>query len=279
MVLDTETIHSVLVENGENLAVKDVLEISWQVLDRNGVVIHKSKRNFINKDFWNDHLKRPNEFLQGSTVRQFKNFALSKVERWTKALEEETHLLSSWEDILQQLAESLGDYKVTYLLAYNINFDINAINLTSSLLGVEVPLIINEVDFIDIQKMVEVIAVTPEFLSWTLDHNSFTEKGNIKTSAEAIYQFITNNGTEVQTKVEDSILWNETHIASEDVDCETTIVQAILSYCLSHRLLKVECNCYGNWKAITGAINKTATKNRKVRKALDKINTFLALEN
>ena len=50
--LDTETIHSGIVENDNVKEIKDIIEISWKVLNCDGVEILGTRKGFIVKEFW-----------------------------------------------------------------------------------------------------------------------------------------------------------------------------------------------------------------------------------
>lgn len=266
--LDTETIHSgVLEENGNLLDIKDIIEISWKVLDCDGIEILGSKKGFIVKEFWEDknYLYSKNYRLENKQIIETENFAINKIDYWQQKIDSGELLVKSWGAILKQLAKDIENYNITLFSAYNCLFDRQAIVSTSQLIPYK-----NyckglwELDFLDIMLIVNIFAKQKDFKKWADNHGAISSKGNYQCKAETLYRYLTNNNEELQTKVLDSCSWAESHIALEDIDCEGVILQAAISLSRRKREIKIEVNKYGNWSNFNSILRKANMK--KVRK-------------
>lgn len=267
-VLDTETIHSGKVENNQVIGVKDVIEISWKMLDNNGLEIYGSKKGFIVKEFWENkaYLLSDNyeQDKKTGTIKSKQNFAINKIVKWEKAISENVLQVKSWGEIMKQLNDDLINYQITLFSAYNIRFDRGAIVDTSKMIPYRnyCPALW-KIDYIDIMEMIKVIAKDKNFKIWSDNHKNISPKGNYKVTAEAIYRHLTNNSTELETIILDSSSWSETHLAIEDIDCEGVIVQGAISLARKKRDIKVNINCYGNWSTLNKIIKSTKTPRKK----------------
>lgn len=258
LVLDTETIHSGKAQDNEVIAIKDIIEISWKVLDCDGIEIIGSKKGFIVQEFWENkyYLLSDNcEKLKTGAIKTKKNYAINKLVKWEKALANNTLQEKSWVDIMKALNHDLKNYQITLFSAYNIMFDRCAIACTNQILGNKGFTTLWQKDFIDIMEMIKVIAKDSNFKLWSDNHKSKTAKGNYKVSAQAVYRYLTNNSVELEINIPDSSKsWSETHLAIEDIDCEAVIIQGALSLARRKRDIKVNINCYGGWKALNSII-------------------------
>ena len=257
LVLDTETIHSGLLDNDNNvIPTRDIIEISWVVLDCDGVEISQSKKGFIVQEFWDNksYLLSKNYEQTKKGIIEKQNFAINKISHWQQALRDRVLQVKPWSYIIKQLNKDLKNYDITLFSAYNIAFDRGAIYSTSKLLKDKTYNKIWEIDFIDIMELVKVIVKDKNFKIWSENHNSITPKGNYKTSAEALYRYLTNNSNKLETVIPDSINWSETHLAIEDIICEALIIQSALTYARRKRDIKVNINCYGGWSSLNKII-------------------------
>lgn len=268
LVLDTETIHSGKLENNEVINIKDIIEISWKVLDCDGVEVLGSKKGYIVKEFWENKsylLSENYEKSKEGVITTKQNFAISKIVKWEKALANGTLKLASWGSIMKALNYDLKNYQVNLFSAYNIAFDRGAIACTSKMIPYRNFTTLWYIDYIDIMEMVKVIVKEKTFKEWSDKHNSKTPKGNYKTSAEAVYRYLTNNSTNMEVNIPDSTSWSETHLAIEDIDCEGVIVQGAIALARRKRDIKVNINCKGGWSALNKIIKSTKTKVEKIK--------------
>lgn len=274
--LDTETIHSGLLidKNGalskENLQdIQDIIEISWKVLNCDGVEVLGSRKGFIVKEFWEntDYLYSTNFMVEKGQVVEKENFAIGKIDYWKQQIELGNLKVMSWGAIMQQLSKDIKDYKVTIFSAYNAIFDRGALVSTSKLIPYK-----NfckglwELDYMDILLLVNIVARQKEYKKWADAHGAKTAKGNYQCRAEDIYRFIVNNSPDIQTSVPDSYNWSESHIALEDIDCEGVIIQYCIALSRRKREIKIELNKYGKWNIFNKELKMANIKKPRANK-------------
>lgn len=267
--LDTETIHSGIVENGNVKEIKDIIEISWKVLNCDGVEVLGTRKGFIVKEFWEnqDYLLSSNYAMNKGQIVESQNFAINKIEYWKDQIDKGNLKVMSWGAILKQLSQDIKDYKVTLFSAYNAKFDRQAIVSTSQIIPYK-----NyckglwELDFLDIMLICEIFAKQKDFKKWADNHGAISQAGNYQCKAETIYRYLTNNNEKLQLNVPDSYCWAESHIALEDIDCEGVILQAAISLSRRKREIKVDINKYGSWQGFNKQIKLANTKKKKTSK-------------
>ena len=267
--LDTETIHSGIVENDNVKEIKDIIEISWKVLNCDGVEVLGTRKGFIVKEFWEnqDYLLSSNYAMNKGQIVESQNFAINKIEYWKDQIDKGNLKVMSWGAILKQLSQDIKDYKVTLFSAYNAKFDRQAIVSTSQIIPYK-----NyckglwELDFLDIMLICEIFAKQKDFKKWADNHGAISQAGNYQCKAETIYRYLTNNNEKLQLNVPDSYCWAESHIALEDIDCEGVILQAAISLSRRKREIKVEINKYGSWQGFNKQIKLANTKKKKTSK-------------
>lgn len=273
LVLDTETIHSGKLLKDSVINIRDIIEISWKILDCDGVEIIGSRKGFVVKEFWENkpYLLSDNyeQDTKSKKITSKKNFAINKIVKWEQALANGTLKVASWGAIMRALNYDLKHYQVTLFTAYNIAFDRGAIACTSKMMPYYNYTKLWQIDYLDIMELVKVIAKDKNFKEWSINHKSFTNKGHYKTSAEAVYRYLTNNSNLLETAIPDSTSWSETHLAIEDIDCEATIVQGALALARRKRDIKVNINCYGGWSSLNKIIKQTKIKKHSKQLQLD----------
>lgn len=264
--LDTETIHSGLLKDGQVEDIKDIIEISWKVLNCDGVEILGSRKGFIVKEFWEDeeYLHSSNYVKEKGEIIEKQNFAIEKIDYWQEQIDKGNLKVMSWGAILKQLSQDIKDYKITIFSAYNAKFDRQAIVSTGKIIPYK-----NycrglwELDFLDIMLIVNIFAKQKAFKKWAENHGAISQAGNYQCKAETLFRYLTNNDERLQLEVLDSCNWSESHIALEDIDCEGVILQAAISLSRRKREIKVEVNKYGSWQEFNSIIKLVNTK--KVR--------------
>lgn len=272
LVLDTETIHSGLMENMELKEICDIIEISWKALNCDGVEILGSRKGFIVKEFWEnkDYLFSPNyTYNKQKQVEEVENFAVHKIEYWKQEIENGHLQVLSWGAIMQQLAKDIKTYDITLFSAYNARFDRGAIVSTSKSIPYK-----NfckglwDLDYLDIMKIVEIFAKQKDFKKWADNHGAISEKGNYQSKAETIYRYLVNNNADIQTIAPDSYNWAESHIALEDIDCEAVILQTAITLSRRKREIKVIVNEYGSWSSFNKLVKESNKPKPKSKKQL-----------
>lgn len=104
---------------------------------------------------------------------------------------------------------------VKEIYAYNISFDIRALNNTArKLAGME--FFNDKMVLRDIWSIASISLMSSmKYFDFAVSHNLLTEKGNLKTSAEACFQFLTDDAQFI-----------EDHTALEDAEIEYEILLA-----------------------------------------------------
>lgn len=272
LVLDTETIHSALIKDNQLQEIKDIIEISWKVLDCDGIEIDGSKKGFLVEEFWNDkdYLSSLNFMATKDGIVAIQNFAIGKLNAWQNHLDLNHLQIKKWGAIMKVLAKDIVNYNVSLFSAYNIIFDRQAIVSTSKLMNYNSYCKeLWELDFVDIMALINIFGKNKKFKKWADNHGAISSSGNYLCKAETIYRYLVNNNEEWQLTIPDSYdNWGETHIALEDIDCEGVILQAIISQSRRKREIKVEVNKYGHWKTWQNVIKLANQKKDKKAKQL-----------
>lgn len=282
LLYDTETIHSTkkIPYKKEYTPIKDIIEISYIILKKNGKKVYKTEKSFIVKEFWEDkkylhsknYLYLPNE----NGVCEWKktqNFAINKIPKWKNAIKNGTSVVKKWSDILKEIAYDLEYYEINLITAYNIVFDRQAIVSTNQIITERYYnkekqnnyfYIGNfwQIPFIDIYHVIERIATTPDFIEWANAHKEFVynNRGNIRLTAQVLYQFCVRFKNELMSNIElDSINWCESHIAIEDIDCEATILEYAITE-LEDAIFEIDK--YGNALRANKKIKEVSVKNK-----------------
>lgn len=276
LLLDTETVHSnlALTRGGDDMAeIKDVIELSYKILDYNGTEIIGTRKGFIVKEIWDNkkYLYSKDKQRKGDDYVACQNFAINKIKWWRKSLRDNTLKLASMKSIMWNIDNDIKNYNVTLITAFNIRFDRQAIFDTIKLVDNNIYTNFWKLDFVDIMKMAKVVVGTGDYKKWCINHGAITPSGNYKTSAEAIFQYLTNNSEKLQTKVVDSTSWNESHLAINDIDCEGVILQNIIAESRRLRQVKVLANAYGNWCELNKVIKVEKTSKRTIKKIVQQL--------
>lgn len=198
MVLDTETANSV-----EQPLPYD---IGYAICDRQGNV--EIARSFVVAEM----------FLDNKDLMQSAYFA-EKIPQYWEDIKSGKRELKTFYNIRKQLKEDMKAYGVTKVGAYNMGFDKRALNndtryITKSFLRWFFPY---GTEFFCIWNMAcSVILNRPSYIKFALENGFVSEAGNIQTSAECAYRYITKDTDFV-----------ESHTGLEDVLIEV----AIMAYC------------------------------------------------
>ena len=203
LIIDTET-----TKEGYNMPNQSVFDIGWTISNRQGEIL--KTRSYMVEEFKLQALEKKKAFLIDSNV-------VDKATYITKLLNKEIKV-ASWKSIISQLTKDMNKYNVEFVGAYNLGFDLNVIDKTTQfLLGREFTF--ENKFLIDLwHTSAYTILNTKEYKEFAHKHNLRTDKGNLKTSAEATYQFITNNPDYI-----------EEHTALQDSLDETVILHHLLN--------------------------------------------------
>lgn len=198
LVLDVET----TLGKGENQIIFD---IGWTITEASNEkkVLHRS---YLVKEIFLDIKMMERAYY----FEKFPSYIIALAEQKTE--------LKGWNEIIQILNQDIQDYNVKELYAYNSNFDKTAIRKTHNILN-------NGLVKVDYKiyclwsLATQTFLGTEKFIKTALANGWVTEKGNIKTSAEVAYKYMTGDYDFI-----------ESHTALEDSSIETELLWKINKY-------------------------------------------------
>lgn len=226
MVLDTETANSV----EEPLPY----DIGYAICDRHGNI--ELTRSFVVAEI----------FLDNKDLMQTAYYAV-KIPQYWEDIKSGKRQLKSFYFIRRQIKEDMKNYNITKVGAYNMGFDKRALNndaryITKSFLRWFFP---HGTEYFCIWNMAcDTILNRPSYIKFAIKNGFVSEKGNIQTSAECAYKYLTKDTD-----------FAECHTGLEDVLIEV----AIMAY------------CYRQHKKFDNSINSSCW--RKVQKARKQVLT------
>jgi len=225
LFVDTETIGT--------LNVKESIlpfEIGTKVYDLATKKVVREKSYLVRK-FFN------NKYIMLST------FSATKYPKYFEKLEnDKRYKTCSVNDIMQDLTKVISRYNIKVMVAHNGNFDKQALNRICEDFGVESPF--DKLDLLDTMELSKVITFSKDYATYCLENrhiqNSLkescfiTNSGRVRTTAQAIYSYISNNPD-----------FQEEHTGLEDIDIEIAIFEKSLEM-LGNTL--VDLNTAPTWR-------------------------------
>lgn len=180
ILLDTETVS----KQGETL----VYDLAWLVIDNNGNVIEE--HNFIIDEVYSD--------FPALFDSQFITY--DKYLWYSDALAHGMLESISAFDALNALYLSMCEYNVSFVTAYNVPFDLKAIDQTCKCLRVSNPFEVyecltgNVLDIMDLWRLAKSHIVTKPYEQFCVENGFLTDKHKkAKTSAEIVYKWISDD--------------------------------------------------------------------------------------
>lgn len=203
MFIDTETIGT--------LNVKESIlpfEIGMKIYDTETDRVVKEKSYLVRK-FFN------NKFIMLST------FSATKYPNYFEKLEnDKRYKTMSVNDISKDIEKTISRYAIKVMVAHNGNFDKTAIDRLFNEFGTENP--IEKLDLLDTMELSKVITFSKDYANYCIEHKDrlnsikescfITNSGRVRTTAQAIYCYISNNAE-----------FEEAHTGLEDIDIEIEI--------------------------------------------------------
>ena len=197
VTLDTETIgvHSPL-----------VYDLGYAIHDKKGNVL--VARSFLVKETWeNDKLMRTAYYS-------------SKIGLYHDKIKQGIIEVKSWLEILSVFHNDLHKYKIHVVAAYNLSFDMRAIQYTHKHYGYKGKILPYKVDLLCIWGMAcETVCKQKMFQEFCDKYKLVSPAGNYKTNAEIVYRYLTNN-----------IGFIEEHTGLSDVFIEIEILSRCIKY-------------------------------------------------
>lgn len=200
LVIDTETANSI-----EQPLPYD---IGYAVCDRFGHIV--LERSFVVAEIFLDH----KEMMKSA-------YFAEKIPHYWEDIKNGTREIKSIFNIRKQIKEDMKKYRIKKVGAYNMTFDKRALNnviryCSKSLIRWFFPF---GTEFFCIWSMAcQVLLNSTSYIKFALQNGLESEAGNIQTSAEACYKFLTN-----------SVDFTEEHTGLEDVKIEIDIMAKCFS--------------------------------------------------
>lgn len=208
LFIDTETIGSLYV-------AESVLpfEIGMKVFNLDNMKVVKEKSYLVRK-FFN------NKYIMLST------FSATKYPSYFEKLEnDKRYKTMSVKDISQDLEKIINRYSIKIMVAHNGKFDQTAIARICEEFGTNNPM--KKLDLLDTMEMSKVITFSKEYANYCIENKDrlnsinesafITNSGRVRTTAQAIYSYLTNNPE-----------FEEAHTGLEDIDIEIEIFKESL---------------------------------------------------
>ena len=225
LFVDTETIGSLFVK--ESILP---FEIGIKVYDNENKKVVNEK-SYIVRKFFN------NKFIMLST------FSATKYPSYEeKITNDKRYKLFSVNEIANDLQKIIKRYNINIMVAHNGNFDKQAIARLFNEFGIENP--IENIDLLDTMEISKIITFSKDYTNYCLENQKrlnsqkescfITNSGRVRTTAQAIYCFISNDSQ-----------FEKAHTGLEDIDIEIAIYEESLE-----RLgnTNVCLNTAPNWK-------------------------------
>ena len=195
LVLDVETANST-----DDALVYD---LGYVVCDKKGNIYEAD--SFIVSDI----------FFEEANLMQSAYYA-KKIPTYLEGIKNRAFNVVTFKQAREKLLNALKTYKVEAVCAYNANFDYTALNTTQRWLtkskyryflpyGTKVYCIWH--------MACQLICTQKNYIKFCLENGFVSPSGNIKTSAETVYAYMTNNAD-----------YDENHTGLEDVLIETKIL-------------------------------------------------------
>lgn len=204
MVLDTETCpidRSMQEVSPQNMLAYD---IGYCIVDKKGNV-YREGSYIISQIFFGEY----------DTKMQSSYYA-DKIPNYFKDIAKGERVVKTWSQISFILRKVIEEYEIKAVVAHNAKFDFGVLKNTKEYLE-EYPML-PYIEWWDTLKMARsILKDMPTYKNFCLVNNYFTKNGQLRYTAEIIYQFVTKD-----------LDFKESHTALED----TLIEKDILVYLL-----------------------------------------------
>lgn len=195
LVLDTECV---------GLTNKSVYDIAWRIVDKHNKIY--AERSYA-----------VTEVITNGTIMYDAYYAKKIFSHYIPSLYNHTITMLPWNDIRMIMLDDIKTHDVNVFSAYNLGFDVSAIRYTNSMFN-HGKYLTTKLQLLDLWHLAcSSILSQKQYLKLAIDSGWVSDKGNIQTSAEKAYAYITGN-----------VNYIESHTALEDVIIETEILHRSL---------------------------------------------------
>lgn len=190
-------------QQGKNL----VYDIGFSITDKKGNIYVCG--SFLIDEIWND------ENLMNSA------YYAEKIPRYEQGLQNGEHVILPFTVARDYIRKLVDEFEVTQLSAYNLKFDIGALNYTSFILLNNFNACFftftqrKNLEKVDIWTLAcKTLFIQKGFPSFCFDNGFISDAGNYKTNAEVAYAYLTRNAS-----------FEEEHTGLADVMIEIEIMK------------------------------------------------------
>lgn len=138
--------------------------------------------------------------------------------------------MKKWGHVTQTMIRDIKQYEITDAYAYNSDFDEKVFNFNCDWFKT-----VNPFDTVAIHDIwgyaSQFITSKEEYKTFCEEHELFTETGNYKGSAEAVFRFISGNET-----------FDEAHMGMYDTEIENEILKFCIKYCNAEQATDYKVN-------------------------------------
>ncbi len=225
MFIDTETI-------GSLFAKESVLpfEIGMKIFDIETQEVVKEKSYLVRKFFNNKYI-------------MLSSFSATKYPSYFEKIDtDKRYKVYSVKEIAQDIEKIASRYNIKIMVAHNGGFDKSAMTRLFEEFGTNNPF--ENIDLLDTMELSKVITYSKDYTNYCIENKNrlnsvkescfITNSGRVRTTAQAIYCYLSNNSQ-----------FEEAHTGLEDIDIEIEIFKASLER-LGNTL--VNLNTTPTWK-------------------------------
>lgn len=130
----------------------------------------------------------------------------NKRDIYIKSMRRHETIMKKFGYICQEIIRDIKKYNIVSAYAYNSSFDEKVFNFNCDWFKCNNPF--DTIPIYDIRGYAHQFICNDEFKNWCEEHECFSDSGNYSTTAETLYQYISNNTdfVEEHTALSDSII-------------------------------------------------------------------------
>lgn len=206
LVLDTETVADARIP----------FDIAYTIVNRKGEIVEQ--RDFFTQEIVGN--------ATGLYLIAKDSFSKSKAQFYFETAAANPNMIQPFAEIVRELQESRARWNDAAVVAYNARFDVGVINRFAEALNQEV-VFAEDAEVWDLWNIaLHSLCNSRNYVEFSLLNNFITEAGNVKSSAEAVFNYLLKDGS-----------FTEAHTALADTEIEAEILLACFK---RHKKLETE---------------------------------------
>lgn len=209
-----------LIADGESTGLAGkahLFDFAYAIATRKNVLL---ERSFLVREI----LTNPSVMLSAFETKDWRDMMGRKIFKdYIPMLDQGIAKLFNWSEICETMRDDMRTYNVDVFSAYNLRFDMGAIANTQKFVGTPGKVLEYSPDLLCLWEFAcQTVCRTPTYhrVAQLMGKETgwITEANNVRTNAEKVYAFLSND-------------WDfiEKHTALEDVQIETEILQRLLA--------------------------------------------------